>query len=138
MATGIDVVPADAVIYVNFLDKAWEYGGFPKLVLALKHDRLRTTFREVPVDTGAEELVELRKVYRTLLKSRDGRMLWLTRLPEGDRLIATPYETAYARWIPEHQFDSLLAAFVFARPKDEALESVRRLSTLTDQTPYGS
>src|ERR1700679_703606 len=46
---GIDVRPTHAVIYVDHLEKALEYGGWPKVVLALKWDLIKQTFKEIPV-----------------------------------------------------------------------------------------
>ena len=51
MRTGIDVHPTTAVIYADDFDKAWEHGGWTKLVLGLSWSKLDHTFREVPVDT---------------------------------------------------------------------------------------
>ncbi len=53
---GIDVLPTNAVIYTDCFDKAFEYGGWPKVVLAFDADRLQTTFREIPADSSEAEL----------------------------------------------------------------------------------
>ena len=34
LATGVDVEPTTAPIFVSDFDKAWEYGGWPKVVMA--------------------------------------------------------------------------------------------------------
>jgi hypothetical protein len=46
LRSGIDVEPSDSVIYVDFFDKAWEYGGMPKVILALDRDFLDGTWRK--------------------------------------------------------------------------------------------
>jgi hypothetical protein len=43
------------------LDKAFEYGGWPKLVLALGWKQLQRTFREVSADIASDELQETRR-----------------------------------------------------------------------------
>jgi hypothetical protein len=45
LSNGIDVDPPDAASYVSSLDNAWEYGGLPKLVLAVDPIHLDRTFR---------------------------------------------------------------------------------------------
>jgi hypothetical protein len=50
LQNGIDVESADAPIWVADFDKAWEYGGWPKVMLALESSRLQRTYREVPAN----------------------------------------------------------------------------------------
>jgi hypothetical protein len=50
--TGIDVEPTDARIYVAGLEKSWEYGGWPKVIMALDQEQLESTYREIPADTA--------------------------------------------------------------------------------------
>ena len=47
LATGVDVEPATAPIFVSDFDKAWEYGGWPKVVMAFNGMHLEHTYREV-------------------------------------------------------------------------------------------
>jgi hypothetical protein len=54
LSVGIDVPPADSFFYADCLEKAWEYGGFPKLVLTLDPYRLDRTFREIRSDLPEE------------------------------------------------------------------------------------
>jgi hypothetical protein len=115
---GVDVEPPDSVIYVSDFDKAWEYGGFPKLVLAFKCDKLRRTHATVPADTPPEELSELTKTFPTVVPSIDGESLYLSRLAADDTALGTEYEWAYAYWIPGDPFDALVAALVFAPPAE--------------------
>ena len=37
LSTGIDVDPTDGVIYCEVGDKAYEYGGFPKVIMVLRY-----------------------------------------------------------------------------------------------------
>ena len=47
LATGIDVEPTTAPIFVSDFDKAWEYGDWPKVIMALDGMHLDYTYREI-------------------------------------------------------------------------------------------
>jgi len=115
---GVDVDPTDSVIYVDGFDKALEYGEWPKLVIALRSDALEATFREVPVNSRTEHLVELEQRFPTALRSVDGQSLWMSRLPATDPRVGSPYEVEYARWIPGDAKAALAAVFILVRPQD--------------------
>src|SRR5262249_46250788 len=119
LSNGIDVEPTRSVIMVDCFEKAWEYGGWPKVMQALDWSCLDQSWREIPTDTPPGELTELRKIFPALLTSIDGSKLWLSRLPEGDPRIASSYEVSYGRWIPGNPFEALKAILVFSRPEDE-------------------
>ena len=120
LTTGIDVEPSDAVIYADFFDKALEYGGWPKVVMALRQGGLQRTFRKIAADTPADQISELRRTYPTMLTSVDGQRLWLSRLPTEDPRVTTPYEADYAFWIPGRALDTLAGVFVLVRPNEGA------------------
>lgn len=123
LKSGIDVEPTDSVIYADEFEKAWEYGAWPKVVLAFDCGRLQRTFREVPSDTSPDELAVLSRTFPTKLRSKNGTKLWLSRLSEDDPKLASGYEIAYAWWTDEDPFDALKGIFVFWRPKDaQAIE----------------
>lgn len=124
---GIDVEPTDATIYADYLDKALEYGGMPKLILALNPKMLQRSFREVPTSTPKEELAALADRFPTRLESEDGSKYWYSRLEEGDPKLASPYEAAYAYFVEGDPFAALEGLLVFVRPKDvrEILGSFR-------------
>lgn len=111
--TGIDVEPTTSTIFVGSLEKAWEYGGFPKIILGLDPGHLSQTFKEVSASITEEELARLEELYPTVLRSSDGKMLWLTRLEECDPRIGTEYEYGYARWIPSDPFKALGIVLIF-------------------------
>jgi hypothetical protein len=115
---GIDVNPTDSVIFADSPCKAFEYGEWPKVLLALRRECLKQTFKEVSADASREELEKVRRDYPTILRSRDGSKFWCTRLNEDDHRIATDYEFGYARWIPGDPWDALKAVFVVCRPED--------------------
>jgi hypothetical protein len=115
---GIDVEPTNSVIFADGFDKAWEYGNWPKLILALDSAHLQRTFIKVAANISHEELQKLRQRFPTVVESVDKTTLWLSRLPEGSRLMATPYEFGYAWWIEGNPFDALRALIIFARPED--------------------
>ena len=57
LSTGIDVDPTDRVIYCEIGDKAYEYGGFPKVVMVLRYrDDIR---RAGPVSRLHDRVPEL-------------------------------------------------------------------------------
>lgn len=119
LRNGIDVDPPDSIFYVNDFTKAWEYGGWPKLVLALDPTHLSPTYVEVDADTPEPDLRKWRDVYPTMLPSKDGTRLWLSRMREDDPRIGSPYEFAYARWIPGDVRKALRAMLIFSTSGDE-------------------
>lgn len=120
LATGVDVEPATAPIFASDFHKAWEYGGWPKVVMAFDGDHLQPTHCEIIIsDTTADEITRLMAAYPTCIHDPAGERLWLTRFPETDTRAASPYEAEYARWIPANPFDALLAVFVFL-PEDDS------------------
>lgn len=122
---GIDVEPKDSVIFADGFDKAWEYGGFPKLMMILDRSRLDASWRDVPASTPPAELADLRRTFPTMVQMPDGQF-WLSRLPESNRRLATPYEGAYGYWIPGSPFNALQGILLFARDIDDVLPVVRR------------
>jgi hypothetical protein len=112
LAHGIDVLPSSAAIYVSDFEKAWEYGGFPKLILAIKHDGLASTFTVVDADTSTDELTSLRGEYPTEKVLPDGRR-WFSHLAADDKAVGTGYELAYARRIPGDPLASVLIVLRF-------------------------
>jgi hypothetical protein len=122
---GIDVEPTNSVIWVNHLDKAMEYGGWPKLVMALDYRLLKWTCVELDANASEAELTSVRRDYPTVLK--DGSKLFCSRLKADAPQLNTPYEFDSARWIPGDPWEALKGVFVFYRPKDLAeMENVRR------------
>jgi hypothetical protein len=113
LKTGIDVEPSDSVIYTGPFDKAWEYGGWPKVILMLDWQVMEKTSRQVHADTPPGELDVWRKSYPTELRSSDGIPYWLSRLPETSKRIATDYEIAHAWWIPGNALEALKAILIF-------------------------
>ena len=114
---GIDVEPTDSIIFTDMcFSKAWEYGGWPKIILELDSTKLDRTFREVPADTPAEELEEIRKTFPTSLISKDANSIWFSRLHEDDSRITSDYEFEYARWIPGDPFAALRGIYLFVDP----------------------
>jgi hypothetical protein len=74
LRSGCDVEPSDSVFWVTpSPGKALEYGGEFKVMLAFKRAGLTPTFREIPADTPAEKIAELRLTFPTLVPSDDGK-----------------------------------------------------------------
>jgi len=126
---GIDVRPTTAPIWVSSMDKAMEYGGFPKLLLLLDNGCLQQTFRELSDDSPTEHQEELRRTYQTETRSPDGEKKWFSRLPESDRRLATGYEVAYARWIPGDAKRALQGLIIIEHPAVAEPMSWQALST---------
>ena len=117
LATGIDVEPTSAVFYVDRSPgKAWKYGGFPKVLIALDPEQVMQTWLEVPVDTAPEELERLRSTFPTRIRMPD--TYWFSRLAEDDPQLGRSYEIEYAKWIPKNPHDALRGIFIFLRPGD--------------------
>jgi hypothetical protein len=120
LSTGIDVEPSTAPIYAGDFDKAWEYGGNPKVVLSLLASELRRSW--VEVDADADELAATRTDYSTVIPSQDGTRLWCSRLSADDVRVTTSYEAAYCWWIPGDAFKALRAVFIFVGATDSVEE----------------
>jgi len=126
---GIDVDPTDAPIWVSSIDKAMEYGGWPKLILVLDVTRLDRTFRE-PVD--AVDRASLRRMFPTEVASEDGSQFWLSRLAATDRRLASEYEVAYGRWIPGNARDALVAILAIQHPAYGQLLNLNDFAEIKD------
>jgi hypothetical protein len=117
LVNGIDVNPTTEVIYAGEIDKALEYGGWPKLVLVLKSSRLRRTFKELSSQATLSEIESTRREFPTVLKQEDGSF-WCTRLKQDDRRIGTAYEINHARWLPDDPWAALRAILFLGGPSD--------------------
>lgn len=122
LRTGIDVSPTDSPIFAEIgLDKALEYGcDGDQLILLLDVRKLRRTFREVPADSDASLLAELRQSFQTELRSKDGKSIWFSRLGKDGGGAGTSYEADYAWWIPGDPWEALRGLIVLS---EQALDS---------------
>ena len=134
LKTGIDVNPPDSVIFAEGFTKAIEYGKNPsgqQVIMVFDVKKLLPTFKEVDSTIEQAQLNKLKQIYPNELISKDGKNIWLTRLPKDDRRIATSYEIEYARWIPNKQIDALKAIFVCGIDVDATkyfvLETIKNL-----------
>lgn len=114
LANGIDVEPTDSVIYADCFDKAWEYGDWPKLILALDYKGLQKSFVRLPKSTAPEKVIEVQSRYPTLIDDCEADSLWLSRLPIDDPRVASGYEVAYGYWIEGDPHQTLMGAILFA------------------------
>ncbi|OLT00084.1 hypothetical protein BJF90_07225 [Pseudonocardia sp. CNS-004] len=110
---GIDVQPTDSPIYAGDFEKAWEYGDFPKVVMALDPSRTESTCHVIDDDLPQVEIDELKVVYPHVHKV-DGQT-WLSRISHTNPTLRG-YEAAYGRWIPGDPFETLRAIFVYVSP----------------------
>lgn len=104
---GVDVSPIDAPIFCDDLEKASEYGEWPKVVMGFDSAMLDRTYRQVDATIPEDELAHLQATFPTLEKSTDGSKIWLSRLPSESRARTTHYERSYAYWIPGNPWDAL-------------------------------
>jgi hypothetical protein len=94
-------------------EKSWEYGAWPKVIMALDGKQLERTYREIPADTPSDEVARLMEDCPTRIESETGEYAWLTRFAESNTRATCAYERLYARWVPGDPFDALIAVFVF-------------------------
>jgi hypothetical protein len=114
LSTGVDVEPTTAPIYsTDRFDKAVEYGGVPKVVMAFDPSYLDYTYREVPSSASLNEINTLKQIFPTEISVKEGSSLWLTKLAFDDPRASTYYEIEYSRWIPGNPFDALKAVIIF-------------------------
>lgn len=127
LRSGCDVEPSNAVMFMDHSPgKALEYGDRAnKVMLLFNAEQLRNSHREVPADLDPTELAELARDHPSRLVSEDGTHLWLSRLPEGDRRINTPYEVEYARWIPGDPWKALQGVIVLGH-EAQVIDRVRQ------------
>lgn len=124
LQTGIDVEPPSAPIYLETFEKAWDYGGFPKVTLALDYNFLDQTYRVVPADTPADKLTELELTFPTRMLVQHGTKYWFSRLASTDRRLNTPYEASFAKWIPGDATKALRGVMIFAKVDDGTIEDI--------------
>jgi len=131
---GIDVTPADSPIYVSGLDKAMEYGEWPKLLLVFNPKRLDHTFRELSVTDPTR--AELKHTFPTEVVSKDGTTVWFSRLNPDDPRLGPGYEAAYARWVPGDPRLALVALVLVQHPSyGSSLDVDAALATAANAAP---
>jgi len=126
LKTGVDVESTDPVIWVNEVQKALEYGGWPKVLMAFDSKCLKRSWIEIDVNTPAGEIEKIRRDYPTVIPSGD--KLYCSRLPSDAPQLMTAYEFQHAFWIPGDPREALKAVFIVFRPQDQ--ESVREVLIL--------
>lgn len=131
LSSGIDVFPSSDPIYAGCFDKAIEYGGIPKVIIALDPDHLDETCREIPSSTEESVISELKKAFPTEIPAVDGSTIWLTKLSCDDPRAGNDYERVYAKWIPGNPFEALRAVIIFTdslQAITDTLKSVQSVS----------
>jgi hypothetical protein len=114
LKTGIDVRPTNSVIWAGTPEKAAEYGP---ILLALRHDRMKRSFKHLPAQSSRDEIDTARIDFPTMFTLDDGS-LFFTRLQETDRRISGASELEYAWWIPGEPLKALRAIFLLGRSED--------------------
>jgi hypothetical protein len=103
--TGVDVEPSNCVIWANGLDKALEYGNWPKVVMAFDSEHLKPSWIEKEASAPTDEIEKIIRDYPTVIP--DGEKLHFSRLPSDAPQLMTVYEFQHAFWIPGDPFEAL-------------------------------
>jgi hypothetical protein len=118
LSTGIDIDPTDGVIYCEVGDKAYEYGGFPKVIMALRYENdagKQVTFpacRIVFSDSSPESVAEARELYPfDLGRDSEGRARRCRVQPASHAELS--YLSTYGFFVDGNAWDALAAVFVF-------------------------
>jgi hypothetical protein len=121
---GIDV-PAGHPLWVDIsLDKAWEYGGTHKLLMVLSNEFLQLSHHVLPLNTPEDDLETYKKEYKTIVRGESE--VWLSRLPQTDRRVGSPYEVAHCRFSVGDPHIALIS-LVIVLPPDEETDSLKAL-----------
>ena len=118
LKNGIDTEPPDAVFFADDFERAWKYGGWPKVLMALAPERMTRSWRTIAKDVARAEFEEFKLTYPTVFDDDEPSRLWLSRLPESDIRAGSGYEKAFGYWVPSGQLEALSALFVAARPAE--------------------
>ena len=116
----VDVEPSDAVIFAGDLEKALEYGDWPKVIIALRWKAMKRSFDILPETATQSDIEAAQREYPTIIRSGD-RSLYCSRLPESDSRMGTSYERNYGWFIPGNAKEALAAIFIICRPEDLAV-----------------
>lgn len=118
LSQGIDVDPTDGVIYCEMGGKAYEYGGFPKVILVLRYANdagqqvTFPAFRTVFPDSSPESIAEAQKLYPFEI-GRDSADRERRCRVEPQSQAVENYLATYGYFIPGDAWDALAAVFVF-------------------------
>ena len=107
LRTGIDVEPSNAHWYGSYLEKALEYGGDYPAVLIIDSACIERPFRQIAADAPEEKHAEAR-AWSVGEPVRSGDWINYSRLPVDDIKRGSPYEAAYAWYIPGDAKEALI------------------------------
>lgn len=124
---GVDVNPTNSPIFCSDLEKAMEYGEWPKVVMGFNYQKLDKTFREVPSDIEKSKLNTLKATFPTVEKSIDRKKIWLSRLCIDDTRRCT-YEISYGYWIPGSPWNCLKILLLIGLNEAQVGEYAKHLS----------
>lgn len=110
LRSGVDVEPSDAPLYLSDWEKAWEYGGFPKVVFALTTSTLKRSFHSLPPDADVAEIARWQRTFPHRLDLPSG-MIWLT-LFDPKKSSGPAYEVAHGWYVPGDPATACVGVFL--------------------------
>jgi hypothetical protein len=114
-ANGIDVLPTDAVIWANDLQKASEYGGQNRLIMILNQSGMRRSYITLDESADAETRRRVEQEYGTEPIIFPKGTIFYSRLAPMDRRRGSPYEVENGWYIPNDPFKVLSGMIVCGR-----------------------
>jgi hypothetical protein len=113
---GIDLEGESPVISVGPFSKAWEYGGWPKVVLGYRWDRVLKIALRVSQDESSEKVETLRRVYPHEFLDGDDRCFSVFDEESFHGLSGGSLQTG--RFIPGDPFEALCMVAVIGSAGD--------------------
>ena len=116
--------PTDAFWAIPIgIDKALEYGGYPKILLCYDFKQCKKSYEIVKnSNENAAQISKLKNIYKSSLYSKDNKEIWFSMFPENDKRndnrIGKPYEMEYGYYIPKDQKKALKYIVAIAYGED--------------------
>lgn len=119
LATGVDVSPTDSLIYCAEMDKANEYGDFPRVIMAFRYrdENKQTVLHRATATifpfTSPDNAAELRALYPFETARRDDCTVHLSRINPTDT-VRMNYARDHGHFLPGDPWRALVGLFVVA------------------------
>ena len=143
LRTGVDVEPADSVIYCDFTpDKAFEYGGPDKVMLVLRCCRsdktpvLRRAVTQILPDTPPELVQEAEELYPYEIRRSDAGVTRCRVLPESPARLE--YLSVYGHFIDGDPWDALVGILVYSQTREGHTSAMRSVLEIARRAELSS